>query len=256
MALDLEKLREAHANLSKQGSGGGNEGKYVITKEGNNFVRILPPKNEEDMFYTETRIHRVTDADGNKKNYHCRDVFDEECPICKAYFALYKKHNALFDSKEEAKKGDSPFKEAAKSIRASKKFYMNVMDRDDENKVKVLSVGVKIMNKILDDILGDFGDITHLKDGRDFKINKDSVGKQWPSYEKSGTRPQPTPAGSDQEIAAAMDSLHDLKELVRLESYEDGEKIAEVYCPKEVEPSETPESDTSDEAFEESTLAG
>ena len=194
MSLDLAKLREAHANLNKQG-GGDNEGKYVILKKGTNVVRILPPKDPTDLFYAETKIHRVVDEEGNNRNFHCRKMHDEECPVCDAYFALWKKHNQLFPDKETARKEDSEFKKAARSIKPGKRFYMNVVDRDDDNKVKVLSVGIKVMDKILADILGDFGDITDLKEGRDFKVEKNEDG-QWPDYSKSSTRPQVSPPRS------------------------------------------------------------
>ncbi len=242
MSLNLDKLREAHAKLNESG-GGGNEGKYVILQEGTNLVRILPPKDPEDLFFSETKIHRVKDEEGNNRNFHCRKVHNEECPLCDAYFELWKKHNSLFKDKEEAKKGTSEFKKAARSLRPGQRFYMNVVDRNDDNKVKILSVGIKVMDKILADMTGDFGDITDLKDGKDFKVIKEAQGKEWPSYDKSGTRPVSEPAGTPQEIAAFLEQIHDIKSLVKVESMEDARKIANLYVPSEVpvkdEPSET-----------------
>lgn len=251
MTLDLNALREAHANLNKTGND--NEGKYIMPKEGINLVRILPPKDDNDLFFAETKIHRVVE-DGNKRNFHCRRVHNEDCPLCDAYFQLWKMHENSYDTIEESKKKDSmtPFKKAARSIKPSKRFYMNAIHRDDGNKVKVLSVGIKVMDKILADMTGDFGDITHLENGNDFKVTKETKpGQDWPVYDKSGTRPVSTPAGTKQEIAALSEQMHDIKSLVKLETLEDATKLANIYCPKEIPATEdsAKESKTSDEDF-------
>lgn len=253
MTLNIEALRKAHADLNKTG-GGDNEGKYIILKKGTNVVRILPPKDPTDLFFVETRIHRVVDEEGNNRNFHCRKVHDEDCPLCDAYFALWKKHEASYDTIKESKDKDSmtPFKKAARSIKPGKRFYMNVIDRDEEDKdknVKVLSVGIKVMDQILSDMTGDHGDITDLQEGKDFKVEKNMDG-EWPDYSKSSSRPQATPAGTKQEIAALDEKMWDIKELVKFESLEDAIKIANIYNPTEAPVKETPKADTSQQEFE------
>ena len=97
---------------------------------------------------------------------------------------------------------------------------MNILDRDSGD-VKILSVGVILFKKIVASMLDeDFGDITDLQDGFDFKIIKTMEG-QWPKYDQSQPRPKSEPTGSDAEIAAYMDSLHDVHGLVKLEDYDD-----------------------------------
>ena len=44
---------------------------------------------------------------------------------------------------------------------------------------------------------------------------------QWPKYDQSAPRPKSSPLGSKAEVSAAMDSLHDIHALVKLEDYED-----------------------------------
>lgn len=245
MALDLNKLREKHEELNKTNNTDF-DNLYVQIKEGTNLVRILPGKDDDTLFYAETAIHRVVDEEGNKKNIHCREIHGETCPLCDANKALWKKHNALKLAKNEK----SEFSEKARPIKAAKRYYMNVIDRDDENKIKILSVGVKVFQKIVAKMLDeDYGDITDLETGFDYKIIKKMQG-EFPEYSLSEPRPKSTPAGTKKEIAAYMESLHDIHALVKLEDYETVKKIAELYDPMEKPVRETQESEpVSEENF-------
>ena len=81
MAIDLEKIKEIHANLSGKGMGGGMSDTFLKVEEGTNTVRILPPKTDEENFYAMTKLHRVPMQDGTVKNIHCRQVHGEQCPM-------------------------------------------------------------------------------------------------------------------------------------------------------------------------------
>ena len=108
----------------------------------------------------------------------------------------------------------------ARQIKARKRFYLNAVERETGD-VKILSVGIKLFSKILDCFFDeDYGDITDLKTGNDFKIVKDKSG-EWPNYDKSSPKPTKSPAGSDAEIARWMDELHDIQGLVKVASYEE-----------------------------------
>jgi len=207
MAIDLDALRAKHAELSKTTQGGGGSSDYLQIKEGTNLVRILPAKDDETEFYAETKLHRIVGSDGMAKNYHCRKMHGEACPLCDTYFGLWKTDQ------------DSD-KDLARQIKPRARYYMNILDRDS-GEVKILSVGVILFKKIVAAMLDeDFGDITDLQDGFDFKIIKTMEG-QWPKYDQSQPRPKSEPTGSDAEIAAYMDSLHDVHGLVKLEDYDD-----------------------------------
>jgi hypothetical protein len=80
----------------------------------------------------------------------------------------------------------------------------------------------KIIGAMLDE---DFGDITDVETGHDFKIVKEMEG-QWPKYDQSQPRPKSSPMGSKAEIASSMDSLHEIHDLVKLEEYEEVKKAA------------------------------
>jgi hypothetical protein len=124
-------------------------------------------------------------------------------------------------------------KKLANKIRARSRYYFNALDRADEDKVKVFSVGVKmyrtIVGSILDDdyITEDEETLIDLNNGHDYKIQK-VMEDGWPKYEGSMPRPAITPAaGSKKAIAEIMDSLHDIQALVRHEDYAEVKLMAE-----------------------------
>ena len=216
---NLEALRRKHEELSGQGNTDENFlGKFLRMQEGTNLIRILPWRDDEKEFYAETKIHRVEMSDGTNRNVHCRKVHGEACPLCDTYFKLWKMSS---DREDE-------YAKLARKIKPRERYYMNVVDRSNgDQKVKILSVGQIIFKKVVGTMLDeDFGDITDLQDGHDYKIVKVMDGP-WPKYDQSQPRPKAEAAGSDQEIAVWMDTLHDIHDLVRLEEYDSVKEHAE-----------------------------
>ena len=214
MAIDLNALRLKHEQLNNPQSGNNTDflKKFYQIPEGTNAVRILPWKDDEKEFYAETKIHRVTGPDGNVKNHHCRKIHGESCPMCDLYYALWKT-------------GRKEDEDLARQIKPRARYYMNILDRES-GEVKILSIGVILFKKIIGAMLDeDFGDITDIEAGHDFKIVKEMEG-QWPKYDQSAPRPKASPLGSKSEIAASMDTLHNIHELVKLEEYEDVKNAA------------------------------
>ena len=214
MAIDLDKIRALHTQLSAQGSSDNNFiNNFYQISEGTNTVRILPSNEDEKDFYAMTKIHRVPTTEGQVKNIHCRRVHGEACPVCDLYFGLWKT-------------GRKEDEDLARQIKARDRYYMNVVDRDS-SEVKILSVGIILFKKIISAILDeDFGDITDVDKGHDFKIIMYKEG-QWPKYDQSAPRPKPSEAGTGQESAAWMETLHDIYSLVKLEDYEELKQISE-----------------------------
>jgi|TARA_Y100000034_G_scaffold125307_1_gene174646 hypothetical protein len=206
--VNLNELRKKYEQINKTGMGNADFlEKFLMMDEGTTNVRILPWKDDEKNFYAETAIHRIDDT-----NYHCPRVKGEPCPMCDLNHRLWKT------------KDDGNI-EIARSIKARQRFYMNVVDRRD-NKVKILSCGVKLYSKILDAFFDDdYGDLTETKDGWDFKIVKEKTGP-WPSFDKSAPRPKNTPAGTDAEIAQWMEELHDIHGLIKIAEYETLKNLA------------------------------
>jgi len=236
MAIDLNALRAKHAELS------GNLDdrsdflkKFLHIQEGTNAIRILPSKDEDKLFYAETKIHRIPYKDSTK-NVHCRKMHGEACPLCDAYYGLWKEPN-----KDE---------DLARQIKPRARYYMNVVDRES-GEVRILSIGVILFKKIIAAMLDeDFGDITDLEKGHDFKIIKVMEG-QWPKYDQSSPRPKSSEAGSKADVAAWMDSLHDIHALVKLEDYEEVKKFAQELQPTQEGSEENPQpaEDVEDEDY-------
>jgi len=206
--VDINALRQKYEEINKKPGGSGDFlDKFLMMDEGSTNVRILPWKNDEDGFYAESGIHRINDT-----NYHCPRVKGDPCPLCDL-------NHRLWQTKNDANI------EIAREIKARKRYYMNVVDRRD-GKVKILSMGIKLFSKILDAFLDeDFGDLTNLKEGWDFKIVKEKSGP-WPSFDKSAPRPKSTPAGTDAESATWMDEIHDIHGLVKIADYETLKNLA------------------------------
>ena len=208
--VNIDKLREKYEQIQNAQSGGGNNDflkKFFMMEEGTSQVRVLPSGNPDNDFYAETAIHRI-----DEKNYHCPRVKGDACPVCDLYYKLWKM-------------GIDGAEDLARSIKPRKRYYLNVVDRRDES-VKILSVGMKLFGKILDCFFDeDFGDITDLKEGWDFKIVKDTQG-QWPNYDKSSPKPKQTEAGTEKQTAEWMDELHDIHGLIKVAEYDDLKNMA------------------------------
>tara|TARA_R110000824_G_scaffold43231_3_gene126743 strand:+ start:611 stop:1390 length:780 start_codon:yes stop_codon:yes gene_type:complete len=213
--VNLNELRKKYDAIQKaQAGGGGNEDflkKFFMMEEGTSVIRVLPPtEGSEDEFYAETAIHRIND-----KNYHCPRVKGHDCPVCDLYYRLWKVKGPMEDEAQAM----------ARTIKPRKRYYMNVVDRRDGT-VKILSMGMKLFGKILDCFFDeDFGDITNLGEGWDFKVVKDTQG-QWPNYDKSGPKPKTSAAGTKKEQAVWMDELHDIHGLVKLPEYDELKQMA------------------------------
>jgi hypothetical protein len=220
MAIDLEALAAKHAELTKPAGSNQNSdflSNFIQLREGTNLVRILPGKDDDTLFYAETKIHRIPSGNGQTKNVHCRKVQGEKCPLCDAYYALWDRVN----------RGEKEYETTARQIKARERYYLNVVDRETGD-VKILSIGQILFKKIVASMLDpDFGDITDLNEGHDFKIVKIMDG-QWPKYDQSQPRPKSEKAGSAKEIAGYMEQLHAIHDLVKVEDYEDVKQYADM----------------------------
>tara|TARA_R110002110_G_scaffold406920_3_gene627361 strand:+ start:16345 stop:17094 length:750 start_codon:yes stop_codon:yes gene_type:complete len=211
--VNLDELRKKYEQIQKAQSGGGNDDflkKFFMMEEGTSVIRVLPPKEEGSEFYAETAIHRIND-----KNHHCPRVKGGDCPVCDLYFRLWKVEGPMKDEAQDL----------ARQIKPRKRYYTNVVDRRDGS-VKILSMGMKLFGKILDCFFDeDYGDITSLEEGWDFKVVKDTQG-QWPNYDKSGPKPKQSQAGTKKEASEWMDELHDIHGLVKVAGYDDLKTMA------------------------------
>lgn len=239
--MNLNELRKKHEELIKgKASGGGESGdKYLKVEPGKNTIRILPWKDESKPFYAEAIIHRYTDEEGKLKNYYCRKIQNESCPMCDFYFELWKMHKELgLPQKTKSKFGD-----LATKIKGTPRYYMNVVDRrqleakpdDLAGSIKILSTGQKVLKKVLDGLFNpemmDENDpentnVLSLKKGNDFILELGKSG-EFNNYDQSTFRIKKTPAGSDREVKIWMDSIHDIHGSIKIGEYDDGKLIVE-----------------------------
>jgi len=210
---NLEKLKQAFD--ASKGSGGGNIN-WWRPQWGDNLVRVLPPIDEEDVFFHETARHRI-----NGEWYYClKHKQDPEtgrsmsCPICEARKRLFRS-------------GDQDLISVAKDIKPRKQFLMNIVDRkaDEESQVHVFASGVKLWNKMVSTMLDDDIDITDVDEGYDFLIKKEEGPKtengQFPTYDNSKAKRKSSPLHEDEEVVKEiLKNRHELKDIPTFDNAE------------------------------------
>ncbi len=183
------------------------------------IVRVLPGASDSDTFFAETLLHKL-----NGKNLHCPKKINRPCPVCDYIRALW------------ATEQDEKIAEA-RSIKAKKRFYMNVIARErivpneatgKEELVKndgplIYSCGVKVLERILRDMVKDrIGDITDLETGFDFRIEKIQNQKSgYPEYDNSESEDNSSIAGTKEEMAKWIDNLNDLSSLINYKEHDE-----------------------------------
>lgn len=216
---NLEKLRQKFEEQKRGAAGVGNVN-WWRPQWGDNLVRVLPPIQEDDVFFHETARHRI-----NGEWFYClKHKKDPEtgrgmsCPACN-------KRNRLYKS------GDASLQKIAKEIKAKKQFLMNIIDRnaDDPTQVYVFAAGIKIWNKMTSLMLDDDIDITDTEEGYDFLIKKEEGPKTeqgtFPTYDNSKPKMKASPLHEDEETAEKI--LKARYKLEEIPTFEDPERIQE-----------------------------
>ncbi len=181
------------------GSGGG----FWKPKEGRSVVRILPPVDEMEFFFVEVGRHF-------KQKQYCPAITtcgDKPCPICELNEILYQS-------------GD---KDAAATFRASRAFWVNMIDRNKEDAgVQVWTPGITVFQTLVAYIADpDYGDITDLEDGFDIKLDRKGTDI---NTEYTVIMPRdPSALGTDDQMDEWMEAAEDLQTKVTdaLKSYEE-----------------------------------
>tara|TARA_R110001583_G_scaffold26509_8_gene95424 strand:+ start:6106 stop:6849 length:744 start_codon:yes stop_codon:yes gene_type:complete len=207
---DLEFLKNKLSEIQNPSSGGSDFHKKFINVElgGEKVIRILPWKDENFRFVKEYSAHRWDNA-----NVTCLRDLDQKCPVCEVYFALWKT-------------GDDNNIKLARSIKASKKYWMNAVDRDTDE-VKILAAPKTLFECILATSLDpEYGPVYDLKDGFDYRVKKVKGSNGFTDYKQSIPSRKESVAGDDQAIDRYMGSLHDIHEMIKYKSYEEMEKVA------------------------------
>jgi len=161
MAVDINQIREKYKQLQEK-KGYEGDVPWIELKQGDNLVRFL--SDDEGNFYHESGYHYVMQGK-DKVAVVCNQLnSNEDCYLCDVTKSLYK-------TKDKADK------ELAKNIGARPRVFFNILDREDGNKLKVLSAGNMIFKELLKYFADeDWGDLTDTVSGHDVVINKNGEG--------------------------------------------------------------------------------
>lgn len=186
---------------------------YDKLQQGKNVRRVLWPKGDSDSFYSEGMLHFGLGTDG-KSVVTCPKTFSskEKCPVCEYVEGLMKSKN----------KND---KKLADDIKAKRRIYINVINRDDEEETpKVLPIGVTILKGILETICDlDYGDITDPETGRDITITKKGQGMK--TEYAVLPKPKASPVSESSSAEEIEEEMTDLNALFIRKSYEEIESV-------------------------------
>lgn len=203
----MDAMLKKQEELKK--GGGNSDFGFDKLESGKNVRRVLPPKGDNDMFYSEGYLHFGLGADG-KTTVTCLETFGKKCPICE-----------YLESIKNSK--DKEDKEFYNNSKKTKRIYINVLNRDsdeEEETPKVLPIGRMILKQLIDIICDpDYGDITDFEEGRDVTITKS--GKGMNTEYSVLAKPKCTIASEQFDEAELDDLLPDLESLFQEKSEEE-----------------------------------
>jgi hypothetical protein len=214
---NMQKLRERFNEDNSNNSGGGFS--WWKPNWGDNIIRVLPPVEDDDLFYVKSARHKI-----DQEWYYCLKYKVDEngrpckCPACDMRRKLF--HG---DNKSNHK--------IAKELKAKEQYFMNIIDRgaEDPTKVFLYAPGVKLWNKIVTSMLDDDIDITDVENGYDFLVKKEEGQKTdsgtFPSYDNSKARRKASPLSEDP--ATSKEILKNRYDLKKIATFDEVEKIQE-----------------------------
>ena len=179
MALDINQLRAAFKAKESEG-GEGNTGFwdkfypfYKMDFDQTTTFRFLPDLDDENPlgFIMENKYHELT-INGKKKRIACLKMYGEACPCCEASQKYYNDGD-LAMGKTFWRKVD---------YIAQGLIIHSAIDypiKDDENPVRMISVGPKLYKTIEAKIVkGDMDEMPYdMVNGYDFRLNKTKQGE-------------------------------------------------------------------------------
>lgn len=243
MALDIEKLKKAQAEVqARMARGGGPSMKFWRPKEGVNRLRVLPPWTETGIhagaFWREVWQHWNVSEEGgpilcSKKTAGAEE---QDCPVCELVDRL------------KGSKSDVKAQELAKTMRAKVAYLMSVIDlaeptysakdvadwkkeRPDSDctfaagdaKVQVYAATTTIYEAIANIVINNNLDITNLAEGHNIILTK--TGNKDPMKTRYSCSPDLRPSAAP---LPADYVLPDLAQVGRFKSYEDVSKLCQM----------------------------
>lgn len=211
MALNLDLLNKRKEELESQGT----SYEFWNPKDGRNKIRVLPPKGDAEIFWSECKLHYNVGPE--KKAVTCLGTKNKKCPVCEKVKALKKTGN-----KEDAKYADK--------MRATSRVYFNILDRTDKEKAdepQIYGCGTSVLKELLAMICDpDIGDITDYSEGFDVILNKSGKGMNTNYTVTLSPKSCVASKLSEEELQAALidpESLIVVKEASEIEAILSGE---------------------------------
>lgn len=222
---DPDFMQEAYAEAKKERS---DSGEVLFLKSGITHVFFLPPHKVSPSWFREYREHGLR-PDGKFKTFTCPQEDGDPCPICEA-------GTELWEEKTEASI------KAAKRLNAKKQFLYNVYvfsspdGKALRDGIHTLKSGINVYKELMaydSDEAGGWGDITNLKAGVEFRIERKGKGQFDTTY---SAKPVPQRTNLLEKLAAAgfeIGTPTDLSKVYPARKYEELAELLEKDQPEE-----------------------
>ena len=129
-------------------------------------IRVLPPwgKSAEGFFYYTAALHYGFSIGGRNRALGCPESIDKgPCPVCKFIGRL--------------KNGTGDYEKLLQSIRQNRRYWVNVVDRAEPDKIRILGTNKKFIEAVLDACDDpDIGDVTDPSTGYDVILKRTGKG--------------------------------------------------------------------------------
>ena len=211
-----DKLEALRAKLAGTDTGGGSGKNFFSVKEGTSRIRILPEVGDMSFFFQEVGRHYIRKDNNDKILIYCPSFTfggEHECPVCEIVNDLYRS-------------GDSTAKELAGELRVSKQYWMNVIDRKNEEAgPQIFTPGVGIFNSIISYINDpDYGDITDEEHGTDIIVERKGTGFDT-EYQTRAVRSESPLSDDDELIDEWYDKAYNLAAVMLSEDSEEDKEL-------------------------------
>jgi hypothetical protein len=173
---DPDFMRKAYAESKKEKNETGRSD-ILFLKTGVTHCRILPPHVDSPSWFREYLEHGLR-PEGKFRTYTCPTTIGDDCPICEIGKEMYAKRTE--ESIESAKRYN-----AKKAFIYNAYVYSNPDGKGLKDGMFVLKSGVKVYKQLMDfdnDPAGDWGDISNLTSGIDFRIERKGTGRFGTEY--------------------------------------------------------------------------
>ena len=210
MGIDLDKMRQKHAALTKSGDGQGDI--FWKPEDGSQVIRLVCPVDGDP--FREFYFHYGLGAEGKTTVLSPR-TFGETDPISEFGTKLWKN-------------GTDEDKNAAKRFWPKMRVFAPVVVRGEEDKgVRWWGFSRTTYQALLDVVLDpEYGDITDTEKGTDLRIDYGKKsGQQFPTTDVRPMRRTSKLAKTEEEVNTLLESIKVADDIFEVATYEECEKV-------------------------------